>query len=276
MPCLTRIPQLKRTAAQGERIKEGISINGGLLALGNVISALGDPSKSRTLGAHVHVPYRDSKLTRLLQDSLGGNAHTLMIACVSPAEYNAAETINTLKYANRARNIRNRAEIREKEEGWEDLEWLQGQVNKLRREVKVLKDGGATAGSGGGGPEAEEARAAKEQELQILQTEYDDMRQRLTGASEELARLRLTLEDRGGAQGGAGRYEDIVAPVIEEYEKQLSHAETQIALQKTAVVRCWGFQFRFEWLTDFYIGVAPYGERARRQGAGVRGSVEAL
>ncbi|KAG8723558.1 hypothetical protein FRC12_024470 [Ceratobasidium sp. 428] len=228
--------RLKRTAAQGDRVKEGISINGGLLALGNVISALGDPSKSRTLGAHVHVPYRDSKLTRLLQDSLGGNAHTLMIACVSPAEYNAAETINTLKYANRARNIKNRAEIKEKEEGWEDLEWLQGQVNKLRREVKALKDGGAVAGSGsGGGAEAEEARAAKEKQLQILQTEYDDMRQRLTGASEELARLKLTLEDRGGAQGGAGRYEDIVAPVIEEYEKQLSHAETQIALQKTAV-----------------------------------------
>ncbi|KAG8745599.1 hypothetical protein FRC10_007490 [Ceratobasidium sp. 414] len=228
--------RLKRTAAQGDRVKEGISINGGLLALGNVISALGDPSKSRTLGAHVHVPYRDSKLTRLLQDSLGGNAHTLMIACVSPAEYNAAETINTLKYANRARNIKNRAEIKEKEAGWEDLEWLQGQVNRLRREVKALKEGGAVTASGGVvSAEAEEARAVKERQLQVLQAEYDDMRQRLTGASEELARLKLTLEDRGGAQGGAGRYEDIVAPVIEEYEKQLSHAETQIALQKTAV-----------------------------------------
>ncbi|CAE6447398.1 unnamed protein product [Rhizoctonia solani] len=226
--------RLKRTAAQGERVKEGISINGGLLALGNVISALGDPSKSRASGGHVHVPYRDSKLTRLLQDSLGGNAHTLMIACVSPAEYNAAETINTLKYANRARNIRNRAEIKEKEEGWEDLEWLQGQVGKLRKEVKALKDGGAVASSGGTAANAAETEA-KERELQMLQTEYDDMRQRLAGTSEELARLRLTLEDRGGAVGGAGKYEEIVAPVIEEYEKQISHMETQIKLQKTAV-----------------------------------------
>ncbi|KAF8709322.1 Microtubule binding, partial [Rhizoctonia solani] len=224
--------RLKRTAAQGERVKEGISINGGLLALGNVISALGDPSKSRS--GHVHVPYRDSKLTRLLQDSLGGNAHTLMIACVSPAEYNAAETINTLKYANRARNIRNRAEIKEKEEGWEDLEWLQGQVSKLRKEVKALKEGGAVSSSGGPTASAAETEA-KEQELQVLQSEYDDMRQRLAGTSEELARLRLTLEDRGGAAGGAGKYEEIVAPVIEEYEKQISHMETQIALQKTAV-----------------------------------------
>ncbi|CUA67773.1 hypothetical protein RSOLAG22IIIB_03200 [Rhizoctonia solani] len=226
--------RLKRTAAQGERVKEGISINGGLLALGNVISALGDPSKSRAFGGHVHVPYRDSKLTRLLQDSLGGNAHTLMIACVSPAEYNVAETINTLKYANRARNIRNRAEIKEKEEGWEDLEWLQGQVSKLRKEVKALKEGGAVASTGGTAANAAETEA-KERELQMLQTEYDDMRQRLAGTSEELARLRLTLEDRGGASGGAGKYEEIVAPVIEEYEKQISHMETQIKLQKTAV-----------------------------------------
>ncbi|CAE6478436.1 unnamed protein product, partial [Rhizoctonia solani] len=169
--------RLKRTAAQGERVKEGISINGGLLALGNVISALGDPSKSRAFGGHVHVPYRDSKLTRLLQDSLGGNSHTLMIACVSPAEYNVAETINTLKYANRARNIRNRAEIKMKEEGWEDLEWLQGQVGKLRKELKALKEGGAVASSGAPTVGAAETEA-KERELQMLQNEYGDMRQR--------------------------------------------------------------------------------------------------
>jgi hypothetical protein len=54
------------------------------------------------------VPYRDSKLTRLLQDSLGGNAHTLMIACVSPSDADMEETLNTLKYANRARQIQNK------------------------------------------------------------------------------------------------------------------------------------------------------------------------
>lgn len=71
--------RLKRTAATGDRAKEAVSINAGLSALGNVISALGDPTKKAT-----HVPYRDSKLTRLLQDSLGGNARTMMVACVSP------------------------------------------------------------------------------------------------------------------------------------------------------------------------------------------------
>ncbi|KAK0136488.1 Chromosome-associated kinesin KIF4 [Merluccius polli] len=93
----------KKTKAEGDRLKEGISINRGLLALGNVISALGDESKKVTF-----VPYRDSKLTRLLQDSLGGNSHTLMIACISPADSNIEETINTLRYADRARKIKNK------------------------------------------------------------------------------------------------------------------------------------------------------------------------
>jgi hypothetical protein len=75
----------------------------GLLALGNVISALGDERRRGT-----HVPYRESKLTRLLQDSLGGNSRTAMIACVSPADDVLEETLNTLKYANRAKNIRNK------------------------------------------------------------------------------------------------------------------------------------------------------------------------
>ncbi|KAI9316361.1 P-loop containing nucleoside triphosphate hydrolase protein, partial [Dichotomocladium elegans] len=100
--------RLKRTAAEGDRRKEGININAGLSALGNVISVLGDPSKRAA-----HIPYRDSKLTRLLQDSLGGNATTLMIACASPAEYNLPETLNTLQYASRARNIKNKVEKNE-------------------------------------------------------------------------------------------------------------------------------------------------------------------
>lgn len=84
-------------------LKEGISINKGLLALGNVISALTEESKKNQ-----HIPYRDSKLTRILQDSLGGNSRTTMIACCSPHGTNYEETLNTLKYASRARNIQNK------------------------------------------------------------------------------------------------------------------------------------------------------------------------
>jgi hypothetical protein len=93
----------KKTGATGSTLKEGISINKGLLSLGNVISALTE-EKSKIL----HVPYRDSKLTRILQDSLGGNSRTSMIACISPAEFNFDESLNTLKYASRARNIKNK------------------------------------------------------------------------------------------------------------------------------------------------------------------------
>ncbi len=94
-----------KTKAEGLRLKEGININLGLLALGNVISVLGEDNPSNK---PKHVPYRESKLTRLLQDSLGGNSHTLMIACVSPADSNMEETLNTLRYADRARKIKNK------------------------------------------------------------------------------------------------------------------------------------------------------------------------
>lgn len=89
-----------KTGAVGSTQKESIKINLSLSALGNVISALVD-------GKSTHVPYRDSKLTRLLQDSLGGNSKTIMIACTSPASYNLEETVTTLRYANRAKNIKN-------------------------------------------------------------------------------------------------------------------------------------------------------------------------
>ena len=98
--------RMKKTGAEGERAREGIKINEGLLALGNVINALADEDKMKK-DKKVHVPYRQSKLTRLLQDALGGNSQTFFLACVSPSDTNASETISTLNYANRARNIHN-------------------------------------------------------------------------------------------------------------------------------------------------------------------------
>ena len=95
-----------KTQATGARLKEATKINLSLSALGNVISALVD-------GKSKHIPYRDSKLTRLLSDSLGGNTKTLMIAAISPADNNYDETLTTLRYANRAKNIKNKAKINE-------------------------------------------------------------------------------------------------------------------------------------------------------------------
>jgi hypothetical protein len=98
--------RMKKTGAEGERAREGIKINEGLLALGNVINALADEERIAK-EKKIHVPYRQSKLTRLLQDALGGNSQTLFLACVSPSDTNVSETLSTLHYANRARNIRN-------------------------------------------------------------------------------------------------------------------------------------------------------------------------
>ncbi|KAI9151015.1 hypothetical protein H9P43_009630 [Blastocladiella emersonii ATCC 22665] len=99
----------KRTGADGVRFKESIKINSGLLALGNVINALSAPNQRGEPPGHV--PYRDSKLTRLLQDSLGGNSKTVLIACVSPKLGNAQESLNTLTYATRCKHIKNRPVI---------------------------------------------------------------------------------------------------------------------------------------------------------------------
>ena len=104
----------KKTKATGSRFQESININSGLLALGNVIAALSGDDANRGGGmslTRTHVPYRDSKLTRLLQDSLGGNSKTCVVACVSPVDTNFEETLNTLKYATRARNIKNTIKV---------------------------------------------------------------------------------------------------------------------------------------------------------------------
>lgn len=95
-----------KTGVQGERLKEAAKINLSLSALGNVISALVD-------GKSTHIPYRDSKLTRLLEDSLGGNAKTIMVATLGPASSNYEESLTTLRYANRAKNIKNKPRINE-------------------------------------------------------------------------------------------------------------------------------------------------------------------
>ncbi|KAL9185198.1 hypothetical protein ACHAXT_002975 [Thalassiosira profunda] len=135
--------RLKKTGAQGERAREGIKINEGLLALGNVINALADEEKLAK-GEKVHVPYRESKLTRLLTDALGGNSQTLFIACVSPSDTNASETLSTLQYANRARQIRN-APTRNVDATALELQRLRAMTNLLKCELVKQRFAGIDA-----------------------------------------------------------------------------------------------------------------------------------
>jgi len=125
--------RMKKTGAEGDRAKEGIKINEGLLALGNCINALADEDKLAK-GEKRHVPYRQSKLTRLLQDALGGNSTTLFLACVSPSDTNASETLSTLHYANRARNIKN-APTKNVDATAEELRRLRTLTNILKCEL---------------------------------------------------------------------------------------------------------------------------------------------
>jgi len=94
--------RVKSTGATGATLKEGANINKSLSALGNVINALVEAGK----GKSTFIPYRNSKLTRVLQESLGGNSVTSMLAALSPAACNFEETLSTLKYANRAKAIK--------------------------------------------------------------------------------------------------------------------------------------------------------------------------
>ncbi|KAH8083438.1 hypothetical protein JL720_8322 [Aureococcus anophagefferens] len=120
----------QRTEASGQRLRESSHINRSLSALSNVISAL-------TTESTTHVPYRDSVLTHLLKDSLGGNARTTMVATVSPASDSASETASTLRYAERSKNIKNKAVVNDVEVKARDavVKQLRDEVSKLKREL---------------------------------------------------------------------------------------------------------------------------------------------
>ncbi|GMH96925.1 hypothetical protein TrVE_jg13422 [Triparma verrucosa] len=122
-----------KTGATGQRAKEGNAINSSLLTLGTVISKLAEGGRGS------HIPYRDSKLTRLLQTSLGGNAKTAMIAAISPAERNRDETTSTLRYASRAKQIVNHASKNIIEDEESMLAQAQNEITRLNEELEKAK-----------------------------------------------------------------------------------------------------------------------------------------
>ena len=166
-----------KTGATGSTLKEGIGINSSLTALGNVINALSEGSKH----GKKHIPYRDSKLTRLLQESLGGNSATVMIAAISPADYNYDETISTLKYANRAKSIAN-AITKNEDMSERVIRDLQGQIEALKQQL--MNGGGAAAN-----PELENQLGLMQKQQQSaweekekLNRELEEERQKNLGA----------------------------------------------------------------------------------------------
>ncbi|KAH3886424.1 hypothetical protein DPMN_010431, partial [Dreissena polymorpha] len=159
-----------KTKSEGERLKEATKINLSLSALGNVISALVD-------GKSTHIPYRDSKLTRLLQDSLGGNAKTVMVANIGPADYNFDETMSTLRYANRAKNIKNKPKINEDPKD--------ALLREFQDEIKRLKETLA----GRGGPKKKKKKKARRNEngeiISGSEEDDDDEDEGVVGSEED-------------------------------------------------------------------------------------------
>ncbi|KAK7486684.1 hypothetical protein BaRGS_00022085 [Batillaria attramentaria] len=226
--------RLKRTGATGDRAKEGISINCGLLALGNVISALGDKMKKGS-----HVPYRDSKLTRLLQDSLGGNSRTLMIACISPSDRDFMETLNTLKYANRARNIKNKV-IANQDKASRQIASLRAEIQALQQELAEYKTGKRTVDA-----EGQESINDMFTENSMLQTENDKLRQRIKAISEAIEALKA---DNAQLMAEAAAFSlmgpnDIVNQIkkylmeIEDLKAKLAESEATVDQLKRQMVR---------------------------------------
>ncbi|XP_039738250.1 kinesin-like protein KIF21A isoform X8 [Pteropus medius] len=220
--------RLKRTGATGERAKEGISINCGLLALGNVISALGDKSKRAT-----HVPYRDSKLTRLLQDSLGGNSQTIMIACVSPSDRDFMETLNTLKYANRARNIKNKVMVNQ-DRASQQINALRSEITRLQMELMEYKTGKRIIDE-----EGVESINDMFHENAMLQTENNNLRVRIKAMQEtiDVLRTRITqlVSDQANqvlARAGEGNEE--ISNMIHSYIKEIEDLRAKL-LESEAV-----------------------------------------
>ena len=179
-----------KTHATGTLLKEATKINLSLSALGNVISALVDGKSS-------HIPYRDSKLTRLLQDSLGGNTKTVMIACISPASYNYDEILGTLRYASRAKNIQNKPKVNEDPKD----ALLKAYADEILRLKNMLNQQGGTAISidmvkrvSNEGSDEKQKRISNE-DRERIENELKNKNEQLSNEKKEKENLEKILKD---------------------------------------------------------------------------------
>uniref|UniRef100_A0A8D1I6R8 Kinesin family member 21B n=1 Tax=Sus scrofa TaxID=9823 RepID=A0A8D1I6R8_PIG len=193
-----------------------------LLALGNVISALGDQSKKV-----VHVPYRDSKLTRLLQDSLGGNSQTIMIACVSPSDRDFMETLNTLKYANRARNIKNKVVVNQDKTS-QQISALRAEIARLQMELMEYKAGKRVIGEDG-----TEGYSDLFQENAMLQKENGALRLRVKAMQEAIDAINsrvthLMSQEANLLLAKAGDGNEAIGALIQNYIREIEELRTKL------------------------------------------------
>lgn len=159
--------RLNKTKATGSRAQEGISINKSLSTLSKVIEAL--------VTHQLHIPYRESSLTRLLKDSLGGNARTVMIACVSPADSNCSETLSTLRWAGQARKIQNKPVV--------NMDPATAEILKLKQRVAELEE---MLGTSERGSSLDGSSVHQKQQVLLLENEVTRLRGTLLKTQGEL------------------------------------------------------------------------------------------
>ena len=199
------------TGATGERLKEGCNINKSLLILGNVINTLADKASGKK--KDVLPPYRDSALTRILQNALGGNSKTVMICALSPASINYEETLSTLRYADRAKKIQNKAVINESEHD-KVVRLLKEENNDLKKKIEEL----SKKLLGGGVVEDVDKEAFRE-----LKAQYDET-QKLCESMSKTFDERLEEAKKADKELGIEKV-DISKPhlVVLNEDPQLSH-----------------------------------------------------
>ncbi|KAG5874663.1 hypothetical protein JTB14_012945 [Gonioctena quinquepunctata] len=200
-----------KTGATGDRLKEATKINKALSSLGNVIYALAENSP--------HIPYRDSKLTRLLQDSLGGNSKTIMIANIGPANMNYEETIITLRYAYRAKSIKNNP-IKNEDIKEGKLLGLQEEIERLKKLIMEKSNGDFSASFSNdeeenSGSENESDKEEKEKKLEIGKMEVDELTKKLKTLEKQMV------------HGGKN-----IVDSVNENEMRLEQQRAEIAARK--------------------------------------------
>lgn len=227
--------RLKNTGATGDRAREGISINAGLASLGKVISQL----SSRSGGGYVS--YRDSKLTRMLQDSLGGNAITYMVACVTPAEFHLSETLNTVQYAQRARNIQSKPKIQQVNEDGDK----QQMIERLRTEVAFLRQQIRSTENGERKTEASRERAAPvdvelQNQLLDVQEGYRALSERHAKLVAELAANSVQSSDSANETAAdrlkrSQENQHQIEQIVLEYEKTIQSLEANLSTTRSSL-----------------------------------------
>lgn len=208
----------KGTGATGQTLKEGANINKSLSALGNVINALVENAN----GKKVFVPFRNSKLTRVLQESLGGNSLCTMLATLSPAACNYEETVGTLRYANRAKAIKVSATKNEEA----------SQISRLNAEIEELKK--KLAGGGGGGGDMGGGLLAEDEKREIeekYKQQLKDMEAMASHNWEE--KTRMSKEHEGQLQRALEEQRRHARAMEEEYRKRFRLLQEQDDLEFT-------------------------------------------